>query len=62
MNITLIGSLILAGIGLCGIIALTILDKSTATLVPLVTALIGFIFGDQKNALISGAKKIVGKK
>lgn len=62
MNTTVVGALILIGIGLLGIIALTIMDKGTETLVPIVTALIGFIFGDQKNALIAGAKKIVGKK
>jgi len=62
MNITVLGSLILTGIGLIGIIVLTVLDKPTAVLIPLVTALIGFIFGDQKTALIAGVKKIVGKK
>lgn len=62
MNTVTIGALILTGIGLLGIIALTIMDKGTETLVPIVTALIGFIFGDQKNAIIAGAKKIVGKK
>ena len=62
MNTTVVGAMILTGVGLVGIIALTIMDKGTDTLVPIVTALIGFIFGDQKAALISGAKKLVGKK
>ena len=62
MNTTVVGAMILTGVGLVGIIALTIMDKGTDTLVPIVTALIGFIFGDQKDALISGAKKLVGKK
>lgn len=62
MNTGLIGALILTGIGLIGIIVLSSLDKSTTTLVPIVTALIGFIFGDQKENMISGAKRLVGKK
>lgn len=59
MNKTNLGIIILIGISIIGLIVLTAMDKSAELLTPIITALLGFLAGFNKEVIAGffGGKK-----
>ena len=57
MEKTNLGVLILMGITIVGIIVLTAMGKATEVLVPIVTALLGFMAGNNKEMIVGLFKR-----
>ena len=56
MNKTNLGIIILLGISIVGVIVLTAIDKSAELLTPVITALLGFLAGINKEVIASFLK------
>lgn len=52
MNKTNLGIIILIGISIVGLITLTAMDKSAELLTPIITALLGFLAGLNKETIV----------
>jgi len=52
-----VGIYVLAGLSIAGVVALSIMEKDTAVIIPTMTALIGIIVGKNSNVIAGVFKK-----
>ena len=53
---------IIAGLGVVGVLVLVGMDKDITVVLPIVTALVGWLTGKEQDTVVAGVRALTGKK